>query len=237
MKKLRFSSGRCSSLLIAFIALGILMTACSVDKQTSSTFYSKRVISKPAERDFSTQARLRKTKRHVNQDNANISAQLEEIAAAGNIKESQPVDYACMEPVTTKGLPEISGMTLSARISNLYQESSDISTFTQGYKSLKKEQADTFKEKYTKKTGISSPSSPDDEQKPKAQDGGGGLSVISFLLAILGLLVAGIICGSVAVVCGVISINKNRKLKALAILGIIIGFIDIIAVLLYLSSM
>lgn len=62
-------------------------------------------------------------------------------------------------------------------------------------------------------------------------------SVTSFVFSLVGLLVAGFPCGVAAVITGIMGLVKfkpeEEKGKGMAIAGIIIGIIDIVAVLLY----
>jgi hypothetical protein len=65
--------------------------------------------------------------------------------------------------------------------------------------------------------------------------------LINFFLSIAGLFVAALPFGILALILGLVSLNMFNQYtdkytgKFLAVLGIIIGFIDIVAVLLYLS--
>ncbi len=82
---------------------------------------------------------------------------------------------------------------------------------------------------------------PDDDninkEKKKAKDDkGGGMSIVSFLTGIMGLLVLGFFLGIVAIVFGSMSILQHKKLKALAIMGLIIGIFDFFVMLLYMAD-
>jgi hypothetical protein len=59
----------------------------------------------------------------------------------------------------------------------------------------------------------------------------------TFVLGLVGLLVAGIILGTMAIIFGAISLVKNKKGKALAIIGIVLGVIDVIGALIVISNM
>lgn len=67
------------------------------------------------------------------------------------------------------------------------------------------------------------------------RSGGSGFAIVSFIAGILGLLVAGIPLGIIAVVFG--AIGLKRDLKGLAIAGIILGFIDIVGALIVISML
>tara|TARA_B110000003_G_scaffold217137_1_gene216649 strand:+ start:1141 stop:1662 length:522 start_codon:yes stop_codon:yes gene_type:complete len=59
-----------------------------------------------------------------------------------------------------------------------------------------------------------------------------GVSILSLLLAVFGLFIAlALPLGIAAVILGVIGMKKDNKLLAVAIIGAIIGFIDIILIL------
>lgn len=61
-------------------------------------------------------------------------------------------------------------------------------------------------------------------------------ALLSFIFSLVGLLIAGLPCGIVAVVTGIIGIVKfnkeTEKFKWMAIVGIIVGVLDVVAVLL-----
>ncbi len=69
-----------------------------------------------------------------------------------------------------------------------------------------------------------------------------GTAIVSFLLSILGFFIFGIIFGTVSVILGIVGLNiilKNPdkwKGKGFAIAGICIGFVDVVALLILLSS-
>ncbi|MFA5781369.1 MAG: hypothetical protein WC868_03770 [Bacteroidales bacterium] len=75
----------------------------------------------------------------------------------------------------------------------------------------------------------------DKTQKNTEEKKGGGFGITSFVLSIVGLLVAGVIFGPLAIIFGIIGMIK-RKLKGLAIAGLIIGIIDIIAALIIIAA-
>ena len=58
--------------------------------------------------------------------------------------------------------------------------------------------------------------------------------LISFIFSLVGLLVAGLPCGIVALITGIIGLVKfnkeTEKLKGFAIAGIVIGVFDVVAV-------
>jgi hypothetical protein len=64
---------------------------------------------------------------------------------------------------------------------------------------------------------------------------GAGFGIAALCCGVVGFFVAGIPLGVLAIVFGVIGINK--RLKGLAIAGVALGFIDIIGALIVLSAM
>lgn len=56
---------------------------------------------------------------------------------------------------------------------------------------------------------------------------GGGFSIASFVLGIIGFITQGYICGVLAIVFGIIGLVRGRR-KGLAIFGLIFGILDII---------
>ncbi len=61
------------------------------------------------------------------------------------------------------------------------------------------------------------------------------MGLISFIFSLVGLLVAGLPCGVVALITGIMGIVKfdseKEKFKWMAIVGLVVGIIDIIAVI------
>lgn len=68
---------------------------------------------------------------------------------------------------------------------------------------------------------------------PKKQN---AMALTSFILALVGLIVAGLPCGIVAIITGIVGLVKfdstKEKGKGFAIAGLIVGVIDVIAVIL-----
>ena len=66
------------------------------------------------------------------------------------------------------------------------------------------------------------------------------LCLISFIFSMIGLLIMGIPCGTVAVVTGIIGIvkfkPKEEKNKWMGIVGLCVGAVDVILVLMYTFS-
>ena len=68
------------------------------------------------------------------------------------------------------------------------------------------------------------------------------LALSSFILSLVGLLIAGIPCGIAAIVTGILGIAKfepenQKNNKWMAIVGIILGIIDVVIVIIALPTM
>ncbi len=61
--------------------------------------------------------------------------------------------------------------------------------------------------------------------------------ILSFIASLVGLFIFGIILAPAAIIFGIIGMGPGRPLKGLAIAGIIIGFISLIALLLYFGTL
>jgi len=70
----------------------------------------------------------------------------------------------------------------------------------------------------------------------RSQKEGGGWAIASLACGVTGLLVAGLPLGICAVIFGVLGMSQDRPLQGLAIAGLIIGIIDVVAVLIFLSA-
>lgn len=70
----------------------------------------------------------------------------------------------------------------------------------------------------------------DDMQQEMMGESKKGLSITSFVLAILALILPflGILCGIAAIIFGIVALTKKQGLKGLAIAGIIIGVISFV---------
>ena len=78
----------------------------------------------------------------------------------------------------------------------------------------------------------------DQMQAPKKMN---GACLASFILALVGIIVAGIPCGIAAIISGGIGLSKfnpetQKNNKWMAIIGIIVGIIDIVVVIVALPS-
>lgn len=232
MKSKSFSAITASISVLIFV---LLLSACTTDRSfTKNDFYNKRIINKTESRDFAF--RLPHHNSHAISKNKSVPAD-NNLMAAGTVNVVSLLNPALsLKPISTDrvDLASVSNKLfvdpaherLSKKISNLYTSGSDIKTFQKGYKEIKKQRISEFKKikKADDSIGI---------QQPK--DDRPGLSIISFVLGIVGLLVFGIVCGILAVILG--GIGMKRGLKGLAIAGIVLGIIDIVGALIVISAM
>lgn len=63
-----------------------------------------------------------------------------------------------------------------------------------------------------------------------------GVSIASLVCALVGFVIAGIILGSLAILLGILALANRKKGKVIAILGIVLGAVDVIGVLIILST-
>lgn len=222
------------STLFVFI-LTFLFSSCITDRSLSQNdFYKSRVVNKKADRNNSLLShhklsgpRIFKRSIHTESKESLVTEQQTASSTSPNaIGETAPapaVDIASLDnKLFTDPVPD----RLSKRINNLYTSDNDLRSFRKGYKEIKKEQAAKF---------IKSSSSDDPLGNAAPPDRRPGMSIASFVLSIVGLFVAGLICGTLAVIFGII--GMKRGLRGLAIAGFIIGVIDIVAALIIISSM
>ena len=73
-----------------------------------------------------------------------------------------------------------------------------------------------------------------ENQTPNMEKKNNTLGLISFILSLVGLLVAGLPCGIAAVITGIIGLVKfnpeTEKGKWMAIVGLVVGAIDVLMV-------
>jgi hypothetical protein len=96
----------------------------------------------------------------------------------------------------------------------------DISTFKNEYHKTKKELGTTLSLNSPKKKEMS-------ERNLLLKHVGGGFSIASFVLGIIGFITQGYVCGVLAIVFGIIGLVRGRR-KGLAVFGLIFGILDII---------
>ena len=150
------------------------------------------------------------------------------IPLVGNNKTSQLLD-SC-DNIIFKNGDEIAAKIIEIGIDNITFKKCDY----QDGPTIVIKKADVFMIKY--KNGTKAVFSTNTENLKKEYKGKGstGYSVGSFIFGISGLLVLAIIFGPLAIIFGVIGLN--RKLKGLAIVGLLLGFIDIIGFLIIISG-
>lgn len=208
------------NLFLGILLTGVILTSCtSTNHVATDNVLQKRKYKKGY--FFSHFGNIKKSespssKVHELSVNSTIEAEANEKNSNTNIAVNEFV-YASSGNHVTEPVQE---QKLTTKIRNLYRpEITGIKEFREEYQNIKEE--------YKQKMLIN----------PASEGGkGGGYSIASFVLAIVGLIVFGIICGLLAIIFGSIGLSRGY-LKGLAIAGIIIGAIDIIAVLIIVASM
>lgn len=72
------------------------------------------------------------------------------------------------------------------------------------------------------------------DEEPKKKGKGGGVSIISLVCGLTGLIVAGLILGTLAITFGLIGLLQGKR-PQMALIGLVIGIIDIAAVMIALG--
>jgi hypothetical protein len=232
MKNLALTVLKSVSFVLVFT---FLFTACSTDKSLTQTdFYKSRVVNKRDNRGFE----LSLLQRHYVKDGLkrNDNSKVKEtvlskkpaslVESLAEFKEPTPAPVVSIASIDNNLFVDPVKIKLTTKISTLYQKNTDVRSFHKGYSEIKKEQVNKFKKNIS-------------NEKPNDKKAAGadrpGMSIASFVLGIVGLIVAGLICGSLAIVFGVI--GMKRGLKGLAIAGLILGIIDVVAALIIIASM
>lgn len=74
----------------------------------------------------------------------------------------------------------------------------------------------------------------ENNQETKTAKKNNGIALASFILSLIGLIVAGIPCGIAAVITGITALSKfdseTQKNKWMAIFGIVLGILDAVVV-------
>lgn len=155
----------------------------------------------------------------VNQQIAEIRNQIEISQIDQN---TEPALLASSQNVITPTL-KLAGVKEKIKMLQA-RENIDLNTYRKEYREIKKEVENNF---------VNSNLS-NDNLAPKGD--GSGYSIAALVLGIVGLVLAGLICGALAIIFGGIGLSKKQK-KGMAIAGIILGAIDIVGALLVISTM
>jgi len=222
------------SVLTIFVFV-LLFSACTSNQSLTRNddFYNRRIVDKKENKDYAmhifhrhvSKTTLQKSTQNENKESVlagKAVSSLAELAGSSNAIPQPSVDIASID---NKLFVDPVHQKLSEKFNTLYQNNTDIRSLRKGYKEIKKEQITKF---------ISTVKS-DDPTGQKAPSGGKpGLSIASFILGLVGLFVAGLICGTLAIIFGVMGMKKG--MKGLAIAGIILGIIDIVGAIIVLAS-
>jgi len=216
---------------LGVFSLILLLSSCTSDKSLLyNDYYQTRVVKRKASRNISMPAfRSWKIKKVDNITNPAI----DEAYA-----EAKPATPRCQPGISElNSLPAVyiastdnmlyvnpARERLTEKIRNLSRTETDVKSFRRSFKEIKRQQA-------AKLTIF--PKTDDPKTNAHKKEVNGGLSSTSLVFAFIGLYIAGIICGSIAIVCGVIGMNKG--MKGVAIAGVILGIVDVVATLLVLG--
>lgn len=222
------------SILSVFVFV-IFFTSCTTDRSlTQGDFYKSRVVNNKDNRAYAMPALHRRSGKDIfkksipAEKNETLFAEkptapLSCLAEVGEYAPPPAIDIASMD---NKVFVDPGHEKLSKKINNLYLTNSEVKSFRKGYKEIKKEQVSKFKRINRSDDPIGYTAPPD--SRP-------GMSIASFILGIVGLFVAALICGALAIIFGVI--GMKRGMRGLAIAGLILGIVDIVAALIIISSM
>lgn len=231
MKKSTLSPFRLT-LLVALSTL--LLSSCTMDKLVSKDdFYVKRIVKKNDSRTFTLNNRkikyadISRTAGVFKVENDQLNNYVSVVNQAIELQKSIIPTQIATSVSRTPNLTPREGV--GVQIKNVFLTSKNIKSFKREYNSIKQEQIKHFIKK--NKTDDPLP------EVGKPAQGGKGLSIASFVLSLVGLLIFGLICGILAIVFGAIALGKGNAGRGLAIAGIVIGVIDVVFVLVYLASL
>jgi hypothetical protein len=230
MQKITFTRLQTS---LAVITCMLLLSSCASDKSLSdSAYYHTRVVKPRTSRELAMPAFRSRHIKHA--DRKTTRSLAEPLAKAGSVPPVYPSAITSLQPLPAADIASTGNSLfvnparekLMQKISNLYRTEKDIKSFRRQYKEIKRQEAERI-----------SRSGKTDEPKKDApkRKVNGGLSSASLVFALMGLFVAGIICGVLAIVCGLIGMNKG--MQGVAIAGIILGVVDILGVLIVMGAL
>ena len=230
MQKIAFTRLQISLAVITFV---LLLSSCASDKSLSDgSYYQTRVVKPRTSRGLAMPAFRN---RHINYaDRTKTRPPDTTMAETRPVTPNYPSGITKVQPLPAADIAATDNNLyvnparerLKQKISNLYRTEKDIKSFRRQYKEIKRQEAERI-----------SRSGKTDEPKKDApkRKVNGGLSSASLVFALMGLFVAGIICGVLAIVCGLIGMNKG--MQGVAIAGIILGVVDILGVLIVLGAL
>ncbi|MFH1004546.1 MAG: DUF4190 domain-containing protein [Bacteroidota bacterium] len=212
-------------LFLFAVGLSLLYSCATTNDVITDNFISKRKYT----RGYFVQMPIKQKKQDVKfvaekSENKNKYVSFDEMGEEIIVSANNNEPAIIIQKPQTLLVPEKKIISAVQSIKQLYESDiNDIKTFRNEYKKIKK---------------IFRNTSAHSDNDKKDEKGTAGLSIASFAFSIVGLIIAGIILGAVAIIFGTIALTKkNTKAKGLAIAGIIIGAADIILVLVYLSTL
>lgn len=216
---------------ISVLTILLFLSSCTTDR----SFYSTRVVDRKDHKTFSLALSHRLKAKNDFARNRQVEILENALVQSNQISVTDPVAVAT--PATSPAVDIASvdnklfvnpvNERLSKRISDLYKSETDVKSFRKAYKEIKKEQVAKFVKRVNKTA------EPIIQNVPNADKP--GFSIASFVLSIVGLIVAAIPCGLLAIIFGAVGMKKG--MKGLAIAGLIIGIVDVVLGLLIVSSM
>lgn len=216
-----------------FVIISIaFFNACTMENSISKKdFYNKRLVKKSENRTFAFKNRHIKyaeiTAIAINHEQEQVFSKDASSVVVGTF-ENQAINRPQVILSNNSTEDKLTRKpSLSKEINSLFQKTTDVKTFKKEYKAIKEQRIKKFVNK--QKT--------DDPLPTTQKQGGNGLSIASFVLSIVGLVIFGLVCGLLAIIFGGIALSKGKGLRGLAIAGLVIGIIDVAFVLIYMASM
>ena len=210
--------------LVACTSVNQVSTASKIQKRRYNSGYFVSNIFKTKHKNHASTKAISDTILLTKAENKEIQANIDNQLAQRTVV-SQDIDDKNQSIVTTVAEAITKSKTLynPAKTSNIKQYLADKKAFKQQI------QSKLILGEGAKKSSGGGKSS-----------GGSGKSIASFVLGMVGLIIAGLICGTLAIIFGIIALNKGNSLKGLAIAGLILGILDVllsIIALVFLSSL
>jgi hypothetical protein len=213
----------------------LLFSACTSDRSLSrnDVFYNRRIVDRKDHSDYAmnvfhrhvSKRDLQKSKRADKNEIALAGKDVSSLAGLAVVSSSLQRPAIDIASIDYKQFVDPAHQKLSKKIDNLYKSSTDLKSFRKGFTGIQIAQVKKFMK-------ANQSDDPKVEKTPSTSKP--AFSIASFVLGIVGLFVAGIICGALAVAFGVIGLKKG--MKGLAIAGIVLGVIDIVAAIIILAG-
>ncbi|MBU0486803.1 MAG: hypothetical protein KKA07_12570 [Bacteroidetes bacterium] len=214
--------------LVTFSLLFSLLSACSFSKRilSSDSVHKRKYQSHEYVQVVSHKQPIQLPEPDKQVANCNEQTKAQQTESVNNLANDKVVAQNTLLEEKPSAL-DASQLNVVSDMKNLYcDEKPDIRAFQQGYKKIKKGLA----EKIT--SGIKTKIAAKIDSDPKKW----WYNVASFFISLIGLLVAGAICGALAIILGATGVAEGN-VKVLGIIGIIVGIFDVVWVWLYIASL